>query len=107
MNYLMRWVLKNHNHIIFLISGVASLGISDYQQLENLTLRKHLGLENRDGGIRVCSVDPLGACSDLKPNDVLMKVNGVPIGEDGTVEVCALFTNYLHVLVNIIAIISF
>jgi hypothetical protein len=75
--------------------GVASLGIGKIQTLENKTLREHLGLTKLhfEGGVRVASVDPLGACWDevtktfhVQPGDVLLEINGIPIGEDGTVE---------------------
>lgn len=73
--------------------GVASLGLGQLQKLENPTLRKFLGMEHREGGVRVLSVDPLGACYDpetktlcLQPDDVLLAVNDVLIGEDGTVQ---------------------
>lgn len=73
--------------------GVASLGLGQLQKLENPTLRKYLGMEHREGGVRVLSVDPLGACYDktkkslcMAPDDVLLTVNGVLIGEDGTVQ---------------------
>jgi len=73
--------------------GVASLGLGQLQKLENPTLRKYLGMEHREGGVRVLSADPLGACLDEKtsnlciaPDDVLLSVKGVLIGEDGTVQ---------------------
>lgn len=73
--------------------GVASLGLGQLQKLENPTLRKFLGMEHREGGVRVLTVDPLGACYDpetetlcLQPDDVLLTVKGVLIGEDGTVQ---------------------
>lgn len=73
--------------------GVASLGLGQLQKLENSTLRKYLGMEHREGGVRVLSADPLGACLDestgklcIAPDDVLLSVKGVLIGEDGTVE---------------------
>ena len=65
--------------------GISSVGLAATQCLENPTLRKYLGLENREGGLRVLSTQPLGPCR-LKPNDVLLSINGVLIGEDGTVQ---------------------
>lgn len=73
--------------------GVASLGLGHVQKIENPTLRKFLGMEHREGGVRIITVDPLGACLDpetkkafIQPDDVLLSVNGVLIGEDGTVQ---------------------
>eukprot|EP00588_Corethron_pennatum_P008755 CAMPEP_0194272260 /NCGR_PEP_ID=MMETSP0169-20130528/5872_1 /TAXON_ID=218684 /ORGANISM="Corethron pennatum, Strain L29A3" /LENGTH=585 /DNA_ID=CAMNT_0039014875 /DNA_START=55 /DNA_END=1812 /DNA_ORIENTATION=- len=73
--------------------GVASLGIEKVQSLENPTLREHLGISGREGGVRIVDLDPLGGCRDenggylVRSGDTLLSVNGVPVGEDGTVEV--------------------
>jgi len=74
--------------------GVACVGISSVQTLENPTLRKYLGIEDRDGGVRVVSVDPLGGCVNSESNeplvhadDVLLKINDILIGQDGTVQI--------------------
>eukprot|EP00586_Coscinodiscus_wailesii_P015030 CAMPEP_0172507302 /NCGR_PEP_ID=MMETSP1066-20121228/202762_1 /TAXON_ID=671091 /ORGANISM="Coscinodiscus wailesii, Strain CCMP2513" /LENGTH=612 /DNA_ID=CAMNT_0013284807 /DNA_START=109 /DNA_END=1947 /DNA_ORIENTATION=- len=72
--------------------GVACLGINTVQTLENQTLRKYLGMQDREGGVRVVSVDALGGCLGegqerlVQPDDVLLKVNGILIGQDGTVQ---------------------
>mmetsp|Transcript_17446 Transcript_17446/g.26969 ORF Transcript_17446/g.26969 Transcript_17446/m.26969 type:complete len:664 (-) Transcript_17446:105-2096(-) len=73
--------------------GVASVGIGKIQSLENTTLRHHLGMEDREGGVRVATVDQVGACFDksagkflVQPGDVLLSINNIPIGEDGTVQ---------------------
>jgi len=73
--------------------GVASSGIWKIQTLDNPTLRTYLGIDKREGGVRIVSVDPMGACQNtntntllVQPDDVLLSVNGVPIGEDGTVQ---------------------
>uniref|UniRef100_A0A7S1BL29 Serine protease n=1 Tax=Corethron hystrix TaxID=216773 RepID=A0A7S1BL29_9STRA len=73
--------------------GIASLGIEKVQSLENPTLRTHLGISEREGGVRIVDLDPLGGCRAedgsyiIRSGDTLLSVNGVPVGEDGTVEV--------------------
>eukprot|EP00929_Paragymnodinium_shiwhaense_P077237 TRINITY_DN39775_c0_g1_i1.p1 TRINITY_DN39775_c0_g1~~TRINITY_DN39775_c0_g1_i1.p1 ORF type:complete len:565 (+),score=125.89 TRINITY_DN39775_c0_g1_i1:72-1766(+) len=67
--------------------GVASLGIGRVQMLESPALRRHLKLpEDFTGGVRIPSVSALGASADkLEVDDVLVAVDGVEIGQDGTV----------------------
>jgi len=72
--------------------GVAFLGFGPIQTLENPTVRQYLGLEE-EGGVRIVSVDPLGGCYDkekgvylIKPDDVLLSIDGILVGQDGTVQ---------------------
>lgn len=72
--------------------GVADLGVGGVQRLENPVMRKCLGIDDREGGVRVVSVDPLGGCVGeggewlIRPDDVLLEVDGKLVGQDGTVE---------------------
>jgi S1-C subfamily serine protease len=62
--------------------GIPSLGIYA-QTLESPVLRAKLGAES---GVRVSSVAPLGTSAGiLEPDDVLISVDGIEIGQDGTV----------------------
>eukprot|EP00928_Gymnodinium_smaydae_P004952 TRINITY_DN11699_c0_g3_i1.p1 TRINITY_DN11699_c0_g3~~TRINITY_DN11699_c0_g3_i1.p1 ORF type:complete len:542 (+),score=84.35 TRINITY_DN11699_c0_g3_i1:94-1719(+) len=67
--------------------GVASLGISRVQTLESTAMRRKLGLpEDFTGGVRVPAVRPLGPSAGvLEVDDVIVSVDGVEIGQDGTV----------------------
>src|SRR5665213_958305 len=65
--------------------GVPGIGIA-WQKLENMALRKSLGLRSTRGGVLVTKIVPgSGADGVLKEGDVLMKVDGVPVAENGTV----------------------
>lgn len=68
-------------------TGVASLGIGRVQTLESPALRRHLGLpDGFTGGVRVPAVWPLGpAAGKLEVDDVLLSLDGIEIGQDGTV----------------------
>lgn len=67
--------------------GVASLGMGRVQTLESKPLRRRLGLsEDSTGGVRVAAVWPLGpAAGRLQVNDVIIALDGVELGQDGTV----------------------
>lgn len=67
--------------------GVPSLGIGRPQTLESPALRRGLKLpDGFTGGVRISAVWPLGpAVGLLQPGDVLLTVDGVEIGQDGTV----------------------
>lgn len=60
---------------------------ASYQPLHNPAMRRALGLDNGDVGVLVGSVYG-GGSSDgiLKPGDVLLAIDGLPIASDGTVE---------------------
>ncbi|KAL7552325.1 hypothetical protein ACHAWF_015558 [Thalassiosira exigua] len=69
------------------VPGIPNLAIHGSQGLESKALRRHLGLEDLDlsGGIREDSADA-GAGNRLRQDDVLLAINGIPIGMDGTIQ---------------------
>ncbi|HTB23621.1 MAG TPA: serine protease [bacterium] len=65
--------------------GVPGMGIV-WQKLENPALRASLGLHSPRGGILIIKVVPgSGADGVLKEGDVLLKMDGVPVAENGTI----------------------
>jgi S1-C subfamily serine protease len=63
--------------------GIPSLGIYT-QPLRNPAFRRQMGLDESGGGVFVTAVESHGSArSVLRPGDVLLGVDGVPIGEDG------------------------
>ncbi len=69
-----------------LFDGFPSLGIFA-QELENQALRQQLGLAKRLGGILVTAVWKRGSSAGiLKPGDVLLAIDGVPVQEDNRIE---------------------
>jgi S1-C subfamily serine protease len=53
----------------------------------NPALRKGLGLPAEDIGVMVASVASAGVCQGyLKPRDVVLSIDGLPVASDGTVE---------------------
>ena len=64
-------------------AGIASLGLAPVQHLESPVLRCALGLDPTFlGGVRITAVNPLGPCSTaLRPDDVLVSVGGMPVGQ--------------------------
>ena len=64
--------------------GFPMLGI-DYKNTENATLREFYGITDKDGGVFVAKVLPFSpAFGNLEEGDVILEMNGVAIGEDGT-----------------------
>jgi S1-C subfamily serine protease len=64
---------------------VPSLSIRT-QGLENPELRRWLGLGAEDGGVRVATVEHGGpAWGALEPDDVLLEIDGLRVGANGTV----------------------
>ena len=64
--------------------GVPELGIR-YQSLENESLRRYRGLDSEETGIQVSTVvHGSSAWGVLQPGDILTRVDGVPIADDGT-----------------------
>lgn len=58
-----------------------------YQVLKNDNLRAHFGLAEKETGIRVKSVPKLSAARDiLKPNDIILAIDGHKVKNDGTIE---------------------
>ena len=64
----------------------ADLAVADYQ-LENPAMRRALGLEENGMGLLVARVDSTGSAAGLlRPNDVLLEIDGKPIASDGFIE---------------------
>jgi len=64
--------------------GFPMLGI-DYKNTENATLREYYGIKDIDDGVFIAKVLPFSSASDhLKEEDIILTINGVPIGQDGT-----------------------
>ncbi|MBF0479799.1 MAG: trypsin-like peptidase domain-containing protein [Candidatus Omnitrophica bacterium] len=64
--------------------GFPILGIN-FNNTENTTLRHYYGIENYDGGVLISGVSPFSpADGKLKNEDVILEVDGIKIGEDGT-----------------------
>jgi len=66
-------------------TGFGSAGIS-FQTLEQSCQREYLGMTKGQSGVRVKSVDAAGPAHGIvKPNDVVLCVDGHSIGNDGTI----------------------
>ncbi len=64
--------------------GFPLLGI-DFSNTENAALREYYGITNEEGGVLVTQVLPFAPASGIvEEGDVVLEINGVPIGEDGT-----------------------
>jgi S1-C subfamily serine protease len=64
--------------------GFPMAGI-EYKNTENETLREFYGITEEEGGVLVSWVLPFSsAYGQLVEGDVVLKINGIPIGEDGT-----------------------
>lgn len=64
--------------------GFPLLGI-EYNNTENQNLRKYYHIDTRDGGVVVNRVLPFSAASEiLHENDIILEIDGIQIGEDGT-----------------------
>lgn len=64
--------------------GFPVLGI-DFKNTENDTLREFYGISKEKGGVLVSKVLPFSPASGrLEEGDIVLEINGVPIGEDGT-----------------------
>lgn len=58
-----------------------------YQELKNPILSRYLGLEKGEEGIRVSKVPRLSAAHKiLKPNDIIVKIDGHNVANDGSVD---------------------
>ena len=65
-------------------NGFPTLGI-DYKNTENATMRKFYGIDKMEGGVLIAKVLPYSPASgNLQEGDILMNINNVLIGEDGT-----------------------
>jgi len=66
--------------------GFPLLGI-EFNSTENKTLRTHYGMSDDEGGILVTRALPFStADGTILEEDVLLEIDGIPIGEDGTFE---------------------
>jgi len=66
-------------------SGIPCVGIR-WQKMENESLRKSLRIPNDNQGILITAVEPLAPSAKvLKPDDVIRKVDRVPVAGDGTI----------------------
>jgi len=64
--------------------GFPMLGV-DFKNTENTTLREFYGITNEEGGVLISNVLPYSAAfNHLKKGDIILEINEVPIGEDGT-----------------------
>ncbi len=78
--------------------GYPDLGIS-YLETRNQALRDSLKLPAGKAGVTVCRIDPLGsAYGSLEAGDVLLSINGVPIGDDGTVRIKGVPMEYIELM---------
>ncbi|XP_047316118.1 protease Do-like 10, mitochondrial [Impatiens glandulifera] len=65
--------------------GFCSMGLS-CQPTENAQLREHFGMKSDMTGVLVSKINPVSdAYKILKKDDILLKFDGVPIANDGTV----------------------
>lgn len=66
--------------------GFPLIGI-DYATTENKALRKYYKIDSYNGGVLVSRVMPFSSSDQvIKEGDVILNVNGIDIGEDGTFE---------------------
>jgi S1-C subfamily serine protease len=66
-------------------TGIAELGFS-YQWMENCDLKESMRMHPKASGILVSKIPPLGLQAKfIKRHDVVMEIEGVKIGDDGTV----------------------
>jgi len=64
--------------------GFPMLGV-DFKNTENTTLREYYGIMNEEGGVLISNVLPHSpAFNNLKKGDIILAINDVPLGEDGT-----------------------
>ena len=75
------------------VPGIPNLAILGSQTLESKALRHSLGLDELDilGGVRIVgslsnNSDSANTGDRLEGDDVLLSINGIPIGMDGTIQ---------------------
>ncbi|KAH0885815.1 hypothetical protein HID58_061911 [Brassica napus] len=65
--------------------GFPVIGI-EWQKMENPDLRKKMGMESHQKGVRIRRIEPTAPESQvLKPSDIILSFDGVNIANDGTV----------------------
>jgi PDZ domain len=73
-----------------------------FQTLENPLLRKYHGMDENQTGVRITRIDELcDAFHQLKPGDILLKIDAYPISNDGSVDIpgvgnCIDFVHLTH-----------
>lgn len=66
------------------VLGFPVLGI-EWQKMENPDLRKKMGMESHQKGVRIRRIEPTAPESQvLKPSDIILSFDGVNIANDGT-----------------------
>ncbi|KAF8112018.1 hypothetical protein N665_0069s0044 [Sinapis alba] len=66
-------------------TGFPVIGI-EWQKMENPDLRKKMGMESHQKGVRIRRIEPTAPESQvLKPSDIILSFDGVNIANDGTV----------------------
>jgi len=82
IDHFLQDIARNDNKY----TGFPALGIS-CQALENTQLRSYYGLEETETGVLICKIRPLtDSASKLRKHDVILAVDGQPVGNDGTVK---------------------
>ena len=92
IEHFLRDVQDGHN------DGFAELGF-EIQRMQNPAIRSVYGMEKKQSGVRVFDIAPLSnAAKVLQENDILLSIDGHPIGNDGTIVlqdgIRTLFTYY-------------
>lgn len=68
-------------------TGFPGLAI-ETQTLESSYLRKHLGMNDDQSGVMITAMDKLSAAtSRLRKEDVILAIDGIPLNNDGTVNI--------------------
>jgi len=79
-------------------SGYPELGLYT-AKLENDALRAYLGVPAGESGVLVLKPVPYASCSGLlRKNDVIHKIDGIPIQNDGTVKVGGEFFEFSFIV---------
>lgn len=92
IRHFLRDVQDGHN------DGFAELGF-EVQKMQNPAIRSVYGMNTEQSGVRVFDIAPLSnAAKILRENDILLSIDGHPIGNDGTIVlqdgIRTLFTYY-------------
>ncbi|MHC4547706.1 MAG: S1C family serine protease [Planctomycetota bacterium] len=80
--------------------GYPELGVYT-ANLENVSLRAFLGVPESETGVLVLKPMPYASTvGNLRRNDVLHRIDGIPIENDGTIKVDGEFFEFTHVVEN-------
>jgi S1-C subfamily serine protease len=78
--------------------GYPELGVYT-AELENDNLREYLGVPSGETGVLVLKPVPFASCvGRLERNDVLHRIDGIPIENDGTVKIEGEFFEFTHIV---------